>query len=111
MTTPPGLKFVVVLYRRPDLTVERFRAILRDEHGPMAESIPGLRKYVQNHVVADATRKHPGWDAVVELFWDDRDSMESAWQTPQGRAATDHLAEFVDLQRSTWSIVEEHLRR
>ena len=105
------LKFVVVLYRRTDLTVERFRAILRDEHGPMAERIPGLRKYVQNHVVEDPQRKHPGWDAVVELYWDDRDAMETAWTTPEGRAATDHLSEFVDLRRSTWSIVEEQVRR
>jgi uncharacterized protein (TIGR02118 family) len=105
------VKFVVVLYRRRDLPIDRFRAILRDEHGPMAEGIPGLRRYVQNHVVDDPQRKHPGWDAVVELYWDDRDAMETAWQTAEGRAATEHLAEFVDLQRSTWSIVEEQVRR
>jgi uncharacterized protein (TIGR02118 family) len=105
------LKFVVVLYRRPDVAVERFRAILRDEHGPMAERIPGLRRYVQNQVVEDPQRAHPGWDAVVELYWDDREAMETAWKTAEGRAATDHLAEFVDLRRSTWSIVEEQVRR
>ena len=105
------LKFVVVLYRRKDLTRERFRAVLRDEHGAMAERVPGLRRYVQNHVVDDPTRRHPGWDAVVELFWDDWESMEKAWLTAEGRAATDHLAEFVDLERSTWSVVVEEVRR
>lgn len=73
------LKFVVVLYRRPDLSGEAFLANLRDEHGPMAERIPGLRRYVQNHVMPDSTRTHPGWDAVVELYWDDRAAMEAAW--------------------------------
>lgn len=105
------LKFVVVLYRKPDLPVERFRSILRGEHGALAERLPGLRKYVQNHVAPDATRNHPGWDAVVELYWDDRASMEAAWATPQGQRATEHLSEFVDLSRSTWSIVEEEVRR
>jgi uncharacterized protein (TIGR02118 family) len=105
------LKFLVVLYRRPDITPERFHSVLRDEHGPMAERIPGLRRYVQNHVAKDQNREHPGWDAVVELYWDDWASMEAAWLTPEGRAATAHLAEFVDLARSTWSVVGEEIRR
>jgi uncharacterized protein (TIGR02118 family) len=105
------LKFLVVLYRRPDLSREQFRAILRHEHGPMAERITGLRRYVQNHVLDDPTRRHPGWDAVVELSWDDWESMERAWQTAEGQAATSHLADFVDLDRSTWSVVSEEVRR
>src|SRR5215831_10608867 len=105
------LKFVVVLYRRPDLSPARFHEILRDEHGPMAERIPGLRRYVQNHVAADPSRPHPGWDAVVELYWDERASMESAWRSPEGEAATRHLQEFADLTKTTWSIVDEEVWR
>jgi uncharacterized protein (TIGR02118 family) len=105
------LKFVVVLYRRPDLSPDAFFANLRDEHGPLAERIPGLRRYVQNHVLPDPKREHPGWDAVIELYWDDWDSMEAAWATPEGQAATDHLQALADLSRTTWSVVQEHVRR
>lgn len=105
------VKFVVLLYRSSDVPTERFRAILRGEHAAMAEQLPGLRRYVQNHVAPDPTREHPGWDAVVELYWDDLSSMEAAWASPAGERSTDHLAEFVDLSRSTWSIVEEEVRR
>ena len=105
------LKFVVVLYRRPDLPAERFHAILREEHGPMAERLPGLRRYIQNHVIPDPNRPHPGWDATVELFWDDWASMEAAWLTAEGQASTNHLIEFVDLSRCTWSVVQEEVRR
>ena len=105
------LKFVVVLYRRPDLSPEQFHENLRNEHGPLAERLPGLRRYIQNHVAPDPDRPPPGWDAVVELFWDDRAAMEAAWKTPEGRRATDHLAEFVDLSRSRWSVVSEEVRR
>jgi uncharacterized protein (TIGR02118 family) len=104
-------KFIVVLYRRADFTRERFLTFLRDVHGPLAERLPDLVRYVQNHVVADPSRRDPGWDAVVELWWPDRPSMEAAWQAPEGRAATADLAAFADLDRTTWSIVEEHLRR
>ena len=105
------LKFVVVLYRRPDLSPEAFFANLRDEHGPLAERIPGLRRYVQNHVLPDPRREHPGWDAVIELYWDDWASMEAAWATPEGQAATNHLQTLADLSRTTWSVVQEHVRR
>ncbi len=105
------VKFVVVLYRRSDVSLEDFRTNLREIHGPMAERIPGLRRYVQNHVAADPSRAHPGWEAIVELFWDDRPSMEAAWRSPEGEAATRHLQEFVDLSKSTWSIVDEEVRR
>jgi uncharacterized protein (TIGR02118 family) len=105
------VKFIVVLYRKPDVSVEEFHVTLRNEHKAMAERLPGLRRYIQNHVVSDPSRKHPGWDAVVELYWDDWPSMEAAWLATEGQVATNHLADFVDLSRSSWSIVQEEVRR
>lgn len=101
------LKFVVVLYKRPDMSVAQFRDYLRNVHGPMAEKLPGLRKYIQNYVVEDPNRKHPGWHGVVELYFDDWEAMEAAWASPEGQTATDDLAAFVDLEHTTWSVVEE----
>lgn len=105
------IKFMVVLSRRPGMSEKGFRRILEREHGAMAEALPGLRKYIQNHVAPDPSRAHPAWDAVVELFWDDRASMEAAWASPEGQLATAHLAEFADLERTSWSIVREDVRR
>jgi uncharacterized protein (TIGR02118 family) len=101
------VKFMVVLYRKKDLSAEEFRSNLRQIHGVM----PNLKRYLQNHVASDPSRAHPGWDAIIELYWDDRETMEAAWRSPEGEAATQHLQEFVDLSRSTWSIVEEEVRR
>ena len=100
------LKFMVVLYRRPDFSEAEFHWFLREVHGPLALAMPGLRRYVQNHVVPDSTRKHPGWDAIVELYFDNWDAMQAAWATPEGKAATADVGEFADLSRSTWSVVE-----
>ena len=105
------LKFVVVLYRKAGTSRAEFRRYLRDVHGPMAEAIPGLRRYVQNHVADDPTRADPGWDAVIELWWDDRDTMEKAWASAEGRRSTADLEAFADLGRTTWSIVDEQVRR
>jgi uncharacterized protein (TIGR02118 family) len=105
------VKFVVVLHRKPGTTRAQFRQYLERVHGPMAEAIPGLRRYVQNHVVEDPSRANPGWDAVVELYWDDRDAMEQGWASAEGQRATADLEAFADLGRTTWSLVDERVRR
>lgn len=101
------LKFMVVLYRRRDLSVEQFRRHLQQVHAPLAKNLPGLKCYRQNHVVPDAKRTHPGWDAIVELYFDNRETMEAAWASPQGSASDADLPAFADLTRTTWSVVEE----
>jgi uncharacterized protein (TIGR02118 family) len=63
------IKFLVVVYRREELTRAEFRRHLEWVHGPLARKLPGLKKYVQNYVSEDAKRKHPGWDAIVELWF------------------------------------------
>jgi uncharacterized protein (TIGR02118 family) len=100
------LKFMVVIYKRPDLTPEQFRRHLQEIHGPLAKNLPGLRKYVQNFVRADPKRT-PGWEAVVELYFDNWSSMEAAWASPQGTASDADLPIFADLNRTTWSAVDE----
>jgi len=101
------LKFMVVLHRRPELTRQQFRQHLREIHGPLAMNLPGLRKYIQNHVCDDPKRQSPGWDAVIELYFDNWPVMEAAWASPQGAASDADLALFADLTRTTWSAVEE----
>ena len=75
--------------------------------GRWRKRFPGLRRYKQNFPVSDAKRKPPEWDCVVELYFDDKESMEAAWVTPEGEAATADLEVFADLAQTTWSIVEE----
>jgi uncharacterized protein (TIGR02118 family) len=101
------IKFMVVLYRRQDLSQEEFRRHLRDVHGPLAQKLPGLRKYVQNYVCDDPKRKHPGWDAIIELYFEDWDMMERAWTSSDGKSSDADLPLFVDLSRTKWSVVQE----
>jgi len=101
------LKFMVVLYRRKDLTAPQFRHHLEEIHAPLAKALPGLRRYKQNQVLTDPKRKHPGWDAIIELYFDNLESMEAAWASPQGKASDADLPAFTDLTRTTWSVVEE----
>jgi uncharacterized protein (TIGR02118 family) len=97
---------MVVIYRRSDLVPEQFRHHLKEIHGPLARNLPGLKRYKQNYVCEDPKRQ-PGWDAIVELYFDNWESMETAWASPQGAASDADLPLFADMTRTTWSVVEE----
>ena len=101
------LKFMVVVYRRPDLTPAQFRQHLEKIHAPLARKLPGLKRYKQNHAATDPSRPHPEWDAIVELYFDSWELMEAAWASPQGAASDADLPLFADMTRTTWSVVEE----
>ena len=100
------LKFVVVCHRRPDWSREQFRRYFRDVHGPLAMAIPSVRRYVQNFAAPD-DRRDPAWDAVIEFWFDDRPSMEVAWQSEAGQRATADNPNLMDLSRTRWAVVEE----
>ena len=102
------LKFVVILYRRSDMSPDQFNDYFQNVHGPLADKIPGLKKYIQNYVIADPKRKHPGWDGIAELYFANWKEMESGWASHQGEVATNDLNEFVDLEKTSWSVVEEN---
>ena len=100
------IKFIVVGYRRSDLTPEQFRRYFREVHEPLATAIQGVRRYVQNFVEPNE-RRHPPWDVVVEFWFDDRETMEKAWCSNEGRRATEDNANCLDLERTRWSVVDE----
>ena len=101
------LKFMVVLHRRPDLTREQFRHHLENTHAPLAKALPGLLHYKQNHVCDDPKRNPPAWDAIIELYFENWETMEAAWSSQHGTASDADLPLFADLTRTTWSVVEE----
>jgi uncharacterized protein (TIGR02118 family) len=101
------LKFMVVIYQRPGMSSEEFRRHLTEVHGPPTNRLPGPRRYVQNHVPADRKGDSPGWNAVIELYFDDWAAMEGAWPSPERAASDSDLPPFAELTRATWSVVDE----
>jgi len=99
------IRMMAVLHRRPDLSAEEFRRYWRKVHGPIAARIPGLRRLVQYHAQPDPTRA--ACDGIVELWFDDRQAMDEAWASPEGRASDADLANFLDTGRSGTVLVEE----
>ena len=60
-------------------------------HAPLAHKVPGIRRYVQSHIVEERKRSDiPSTDVeidgVAELWYDDRESMLRALATPYADA-------------------------
>ena len=65
------IKTIIVAHRKAGITRAEFNDHWVNIHGPLAAKIiPGLRKYVQNHLVEIPGMEFQG-DGVVEMWYDD----------------------------------------
>src|SRR5512138_2240030 len=72
------IKSISLLTRKAGMTHAQFVAHWVDVHAPLALSVPGLRRYVQSHIVEERTRPDiPATDVdidgIAELWYDDRE--------------------------------------
>ena len=77
------IKSIGLLTRKAGLTHEDFVKHWLEVHAPLAHAVPGVRRYVQSHIVAERTRadiptNDVEIDGIAELWYDDRDAMERA---------------------------------
>ena len=110
------IRITFLLRRKPELSADEFYRYWREEHGPLVASharhLNALR-YVQVHTIDDPANEamakarggmEPPYDGVAEVWWENRDALVAAMETPEGRAAGRALAEdearFIDLPSS-----------
>jgi uncharacterized protein (TIGR02118 family) len=108
--TPIMIKTVGLLTRKDGWTHERFMKHWVEIHAPLALAVPGLRRYVQNHIQAERTRPDiPATDVeidgVAELWFDDQAALEAAARTPEMKALHADGAKFIGRIKSY--VVEE----
>lgn len=113
-TDRPLLKRMSLLRRLPDVTPETFRYEWRDEHARLVKRIAGVRGYRQNLITAREVPKGVlvGYEAlpidgIVELWFDDADSINQSFSSPQGVTLMTHAREFIG-EISTF-LVERHV--
>jgi len=85
------IKSIGLLTRKEGMTHEQFVKHWVDVHAPLAHAVPGIRRYVQSHIVEE--RRRPDIDAldveidgIAELWYDDREAMARALATPEAKA-------------------------
>jgi len=84
---PDMVKAIFIATKMPGLTLGEFFDHWENHHGRLAATVPGLRRYVQNHAepeaYTDGSQTHDGWS---ELWFDDLAALHSAVKTPEWRA-------------------------
>lgn len=100
-------KVMIVLSRKPGMSVEAFRRYWRETHGPKAAAMPGVRRYVQYSSVPGPTGAAPGHDGIAELWYDDEETWRRSREAPESAASRDDLVHFCDLDRLAYLFVEE----
>ena len=104
------IKSIVVAHRKPGLTREEFSRYWKNEHGPLAAKlIPGVRRYVQNHLIEIPGMEYEG-DGVVEMWYDDVEGWQNSMKAIQSsKELAEDGAKFCDLHDAKVWIVEEHV--
>jgi uncharacterized protein (TIGR02118 family) len=104
------IKSVGLLTRKEGLSHEDFVKHWLDVHAPLAHAVPGVRRYVQSHIIEERTRPDIlttdlEIDGIAELWYDDRAAMERANSTPEARRLYADGALFIGRIKSF--VVEE----
>src|SRR5579862_543979 len=84
------IKTIGLLTRKDGFTHAQFVRHWVEVHAPLAHAVPGLRRYVQNHIVDERERPdipttEVTVDGVAELWFDDRAAMARANASPEAK--------------------------
>jgi uncharacterized protein (TIGR02118 family) len=94
------IKSLSLLTRKPHLSHDEFMRHWVEIHAPLAHAVPGVRRYVQNHIVDERQRPdipttEVEVDGVAELWFDDHDAMQHANASPEAKRLHDDGARFI----------------
>lgn len=106
----PSVKGLFFPKRKPGLSVEEFQRYWRTEHAAIVPKTPGLRRYVQCHVLPETYQEGtPTYDGVAELWWPDLTSVERAAASPEFRVEQlNDARQFVDVENLEGFVAEEY---
>ena len=94
------VKMIALLTRKEGLSHEDFVRHWVETHAPLAHGVPGLRRYVQSHVVGEQTRPDipttaVDVDGIAELWFDDKDALEGAHGTAEMKRLLTDGVQFI----------------
>jgi uncharacterized protein (TIGR02118 family) len=102
-------KIIFVVHRREGITVEEFlRQWSSDRHLSLVRALPGLSRFLQNHVVPNPEQQgEPFCDGVGELWFESADAVPQALQSQEFAAVVEEAQSFIDFDRTGMVVVNE----
>lgn len=90
-------KMVILAPRKEGMSHEDCIEYMEEEHVPLVEELPGLRKY-ETAIPLDPDEA--GFDEMAQLWFDDPGEMNAAFESEAGQAVQEDAANFVDLEEA-----------
>ena len=107
------IKSISLLSRKDGWTHEAFVKHWVEIHAPLAHAVPGLRRYVQSHIVEERTRPdipttEVEINGIAELWYDNREAMTRAAASAESKALHADGALFIG-RIKTFTIEEKEI--
>jgi len=98
------------LKRKPGWSLTDARQYWLEVHGPIVTKLPGLRRYVQSHLVDAAyAYAEPKWDGVAQLWVDDATALQKLLDSKEFKeGAWPDGEKFLDLSIARSLVAQEH---
>ena len=104
------VKVLTFIKRRSGMPVDEFQRYWRHEHPKAVTRLPGIRRYVQSHVLADSyARREPIYDGIAEVWADDTSALRAMTASPAYPALVADEAQFIDRARMGIIVTDEHV--
>jgi uncharacterized protein (TIGR02118 family) len=104
------VKIVIFFKRKPGMSVEDFQQHWRTTHADIIVRLPGIRGYIQSHVLASGYRKgEPVYDGVAETYFDDTQAMKALARMPEYAAVLADEPNFIDGANMASIITDEYV--
>jgi uncharacterized protein (TIGR02118 family) len=97
---------LVVLYPYPS-DADQFEKVYLDEHVPIAQKIPHVKKFKATKVAGTPTGHQPAFYRIAELYFESPHSLKAALASEAGQAAAGHAISISTGGMPTFLIAEE----
>ncbi|MGH8012235.1 MAG: EthD family reductase [Candidatus Binataceae bacterium] len=105
------VKGVWQLKRKPGMPLDEFRQYWIETHGTLGSKLPGLRRYVQSHLIDEAyLYAEPRYDGVAQLWFDSADAMRAAFGSAAGKELSADGPKFIETALLRNFVAQEHIQ-
>src|SRR5215212_2387902 len=104
------VKVLTFITRKAGMPVDEFQQYWRAEHPKAVTKLPGIRRYVQSHVLPSTYAKgEPVHDGIAEVWADDTDAFRAMTKSPAHPALIDDETRFIDRSKMGIIVTDEEI--
>lgn len=95
------VKRMSTVQRKPGISSDQFKSEWFDVHSFLIKRFSQIKGYTQNFIFDRTNRRRPASyedlsiDGIVELWFDDLESLNSCFESPAGTTLMTHVGEFI----------------